>query len=136
MAPENHRRGHRPFGGLPWLVAGLGVLALGAVWFLWPLLRAVAILAVDAVVFAILGAAAYFYLRRLRRRRQQAAEKEALAAEGEAPTAEQEPPSPAEQLEQLPPPEEESLASPVPERDLDAEVEAKLQAIKRRLGKE
>jgi flagellar biosynthesis/type III secretory pathway M-ring protein FliF/YscJ len=135
MAPEDRRR-NPPFGGLPWLVAVLGVLALGAVWFLWPLLRAVAILAVDAVLFALLGAVAYFYLRRLRRRRKHAAEEEALAAEREAPPAEQEPPSPAERLEELPPPKEESLPSPVPEQDRDAEVEAKLQAIKRRLGKE
>jgi len=132
MAPDEQRRRASLW---PLALAALGAVALGAVWLLWPVLRAVAILAVDAVVFAALGAVAYFYVRRLQRRRRQAAEKGALASEAEAPTEALEAPPPAEQPEEVTPPEEEPAPPPVPERDRAAEIETKLQAIKRRLGK-
>jgi len=111
------------------IYGALSAGALGAVWLLWPLLRAVAILAIDAVIFVLLGTGAYLYLRRWRRRREHAAEEE-------APPVEEEVPLPAAEADESPPSEEEPVPPPVPARDRAAEVEARLQAIKRRLGKE
>jgi len=115
---------------LPWWVGLLGVLALllAGAWLLWPVLRAVAILAVDAVLLAGLGLVLYFCLRRRRGRKESAVREEAEPIGPELPP-------PREEQEELPEPEEEPAPEPVPERDRAAEIEAKLQAIKRRLGK-